>query len=38
MVENNAFMSIGVVERDTGIGRDTLRDLGTPLRLSGAHA
>ena len=25
MIENNALFSIGVVERDTGIGRDTLR-------------
>ena len=25
MIENNSFFSIGVVERDTGIGRDTLR-------------
>jgi DNA-binding transcriptional MerR regulator/methylmalonyl-CoA mutase cobalamin-binding subunit len=25
MIDNNGFFSIGVVERDTGIGRDTLR-------------
>ena len=25
MVENKGLLSIGVVERDTGIGRDTLR-------------
>ncbi len=25
MIENNGFFPIGVVERDTGIGRDTLR-------------
>ncbi|MGB5179302.1 MAG: MerR family transcriptional regulator, partial [Gammaproteobacteria bacterium] len=25
MIENNSFFPIGVVERDTGIGRDTLR-------------
>jgi DNA-binding transcriptional MerR regulator len=25
VIENNQFYSIGVIERDTGIGRDTLR-------------